>query len=70
MKQVLVLHWGVNCLDRGNRPIKSRFAPLIEVRIAIVSERFEECSVAQQQATHGDNGNATGHFRSNRKYRY
>ncbi|HEF4772682.1 hypothetical protein [Burkholderia multivorans] len=37
MKQVLVLHWGVNCLDRGNRPIKSRFAPLIVVRIAIVS---------------------------------
>ncbi|MBU9562819.1 hypothetical protein KTE54_19225 [Burkholderia multivorans] len=37
MKQVLVLHWGVNCLDRGNRPIKSRFSPLIEVRIAIVS---------------------------------
>ncbi|HEF4744253.1 TPA: hypothetical protein SAO08_004127 [Burkholderia multivorans] len=37
MKQVLVLHWGVYCLDRGNRSIKSRFEPLIVVRIAVVS---------------------------------
>ncbi|MBU9691607.1 hypothetical protein KTF23_17410 [Burkholderia multivorans] len=37
MKQVLVLHWGAYGLDRGNRAIKSRFEPLIVVRIAVVS---------------------------------